>query len=104
MDNKLRSEIVCMSGIWMPCEYETRGHGVVIKCLGDVDRDCISMDRKARPLAEAVSTFFAAISEARKIIVLVSREGVDVDAWPFRQVLKADLVAELNHSHECVPA
>jgi hypothetical protein len=53
---------------------------------------------------EALEQFFEAVPMARKIVVLVPREGVSRDQWACRQALKRDLVAEINEFLECAAA
>lgn len=104
MTAPVRIECVRVRGLWMPCEYERCQDKVIIRCLGDIDRTYLDLPRQALPMEEALEQFFEAVPMARKIVVLVPREGVSRDQWTCRQALKRDLVAEINESLECAAA
>lgn len=104
MTAPVRTECVRVQGLWMPCEYERCQDKVIIRCLGDIDRTYLEIPRQPLPMDEALEQFFEAVPMARKIVVLVPREGVSRDQWACRQALKRDLVAEINEFLECAAA
>lgn len=104
MNTPVRLECVCVHGLWMPCEYETQHDKVIIRCLGDIDRACLDLPRRWLALDEALRQYFDAVPGARKMVVLVPREGVSSDRWACRQALKRGLVAEIVESMECAAA
>lgn len=104
MTAPIRIECVHVRGLWMPCEYERFQDKVIIRCLGDIDRTYLDLPRQPLPMEEALEQFFDAVPMARKIVVLVPREGVSRNQWTCRQALKRNLVAEINESLECAAA
>jgi hypothetical protein len=104
MKAPVRHQYVSIHGLWLPCEYETAQDKVIIRCLGDIDRACLDLPRQPLPLAKALEQYFAAVPPARKMVVLVPREGVGRDRWSCRQALKRDLAAEIEEHLECAAA
>lgn len=98
MNPPLRIDYVSIHGLWMPCEYERCQDKVIIRCLGDVDRACLELPCQPMLFDEAVGQYFAAVPSARKMVVLVPRVDIALDRWACRQVLKHDLVAEIQES------
>lgn len=96
MNTPVRLECVCIAGLWLPCEYETQHDKVIIRCLGDIDRACLDLPRRWLALDEALRQFFDAVPQARKMVVLVPRDGVSSDRWACRQALKSNLIAEIE--------
>lgn len=96
MTGPVRTECVCVHGLWLPCEYETCQDKVIIRCLGDIDRACLNLPRRRLHLGAALEQYFAAIPESRKMVVLVARDGVGQEHWTCRQALKRDLAVEIE--------
>lgn len=92
---------VRVHGLWMPCEYETHEDKVIIRCLGDIDRACLDLPHRLLTLPEALEQYFQAVPPARKMVVLVPREGISRHRWACRQAPKSHLVAEINEFLEC---
>lgn len=92
------SDPLDLGDVWLPCEYvHSKQFGVQILSLGDVDSEATSGGKHFvnKPLPDAARDFLTSITGNRKLAVLIPSEHLDKNEWPYKQMLRKELIARL---------
>lgn len=89
-----QKDIELLPGVWMTCEYISGVNAITIVSLGDADAQRTLTGRgRHMSLDSAAKDFFFKLPPDRKLVVLVPKEDLPSEQWPWRQLLKKEITA-----------
>lgn len=97
----IQSAPVEIGKVWLPCEYvQSKKLGMQVLSLGDVEADYVDNHSARRYVRESLPdvarAFLKRMADSRKLVVLVPKDDIPQEEWPCKQVLKKDLLPELD--------